>query len=82
MTDFAPHIQTGLTVFSSITAVILAYLKIRDAQIAKEAKEDAVCQQDMQELQMKVAVLEERLDNEINMLDKLDSKLDQIRDKL
>lgn len=82
MTDIATHIQTGLTVFSTIAAIVLAYLKIRDAQIAKESKDEQVCKQDMQELQTKVAVLEERLDNEINMLDKLDSKLDQIRDKL
>lgn len=82
MSDVTSYIQTGLTIFTTISALILGYLKIRDAQVTKEAKDEQVCKLDMQQLQTKVAVLEERLDNEINILDKLGKKLDEIRDKL
>lgn len=82
MTDTINYIHMGVTVITSLMAVILAYLKLRDDKIKKEAIDSEVCKQDFQELQTKVAVLEERINNEITMLSKLDDKLDQIRNKL
>ena len=82
MTDVAQYVHIGATAFASIMAAVLAYLKFRDSKVAKEAANDAVCQADLQELQTKVAVLEERISNEINLLSKLDDKLDKLRDQL
>jgi len=82
MTDFTTYIHMGVTIITSIMAVALAYLKLRDDKVKKQATDDEVCKQDFQSLQTKVAVLEERINNEITMLSKLDDKLDQIRDRL
>lgn len=82
MSDITTYIHMGVTVVTSLMAVVLAYLKLRDDKVAKDTKDDEVCKQDFQQLQTKVAVLEERINNEITMLSKLDDKLDQIRDKI
>jgi low affinity Fe/Cu permease len=82
MSDMTTYIHMSVTVITSLMAVVLAYLKLRDDKVKKEAVNDEVCKQDFQALQTKVSVLEERINNEIKMLDKLDDKLDQIRDKI
>ncbi len=82
MTDMSTYIQAGATALSLITSMVLAILKFKEKKLSIEAEEQSVCRQDFQELQTKVAVLEERINNEISMLDKLETKLDQIRDQL
>jgi len=82
MSDITTYIHMAVTTITSIVAVALAYLKFKDDKSSKETATADVCKQDFQALQTKVAVLEERINNEINMLDKLDDKLDQIRDEL
>ncbi len=82
MTDMTNYIHMGITLLTSIVVAIGAYLKMRESKISKDAKDEQVCHQEFQELQTKVAVLEERINNEIIMLSKLDDKLDQIRDRL
>jgi len=67
---------TGLT--TVVVGLGVAFLKLKE----KKVDADSICKQDFQELQTKVAVLEERINNEITMLSKLDDKLDQIRDRL
>lgn len=78
MSDTNTYIQYGITGLSLITSMVLAYMKVKE----KKLENDSVCEKDFQALQTKVSVLEERLSNEIHLLDKLSDKLDDIRDKL
>ncbi len=80
MSDMSTYVNVATTVISSIMAAIVVYYQFRKKKL--EVDDETVCHKDFQTLQTKVAVLEERLDNEINMLDKLSDKLDDIRDKL
>lgn len=79
MTDTTTYIHMGVTALTAITvAAFGAYSKFK----SKKLDVDNVCHQDFQELKTKVAVLEERINNEVHLLEKLDDKLDEIRRQL
>ena len=82
MSDMSQYIHYGMTIVTSLVAIVLAYLKFKEAKIEKDVKDQEVCKADFAALSTKVAVLEERINNEITMLSKLDDKLDKIRDQL
>lgn len=78
MSDTTTYVHMAVTAITAIASVVLAYLKLRDDKASKERAPQEVCKQDIQDLQTKVAVLEERISNEISLLSKLEDKLDQI----
>ncbi len=73
------YIITGIT---SLSTAVLAYMKLRDDKIKSDSQSNAVCKQDLQNLQIKIAVLEERLENEIDVQEKIERKLDNILEQL
>lgn len=67
-------IHISITVITTLSTVILGWISFH-----KESdKEDKACEIERNDLKMKVFILEERINNQIDILDKLDSKIDEV----
>ena len=89
-----------ITIFTSVVAVVLAYLKFKDDKLEKTEKKDSKLEDKLLQhianeeqdfgkigdrlelLNVRLSVLEDRSVHEHQILDKLDNKIDEIRDKL
>ena len=80
--DTITLIHEGLSVVTGIGMMVLAYLKFREGKSRKEIEDVKDHTVEMNEMKLKLAVLEERLSSEIHLLDKLDDKLSQLEREL
>lgn len=82
MADTVTLIHEGLSVVTGIGMMILAYLKFQEGKSQKEIQSVKDDTEEINEIKLKLAVLEERLSSEIHLLDKLDDKLSQLEREL
>lgn len=80
--DTITLIHEGLSVVTGVGMMILAYLKFREKKSERDDQEAKDNTAEINELKLKLAVLEERLSSEIHLLDKLDDKLSQLEREL
>lgn len=77
MSDTFQYIHMAYT---GVVSVAVAYLGYRATQ--KKDTGHGQCGEKMRALELKVVVLEERINNESYLLDKIDRKLDDVRNSL
>ena len=82
MTDTISIIHMCFTGATVVGGLVLAYLKIKSKESMHNSDEKYACQKDMQDIKTKVAVIENRLDNERELLEKIESTVEHIREKL
>lgn len=70
---------TTIVAFCSLVVAAVALMANLFRSSKKESKEDA---KETQDVQVRLAILEERGNNELVLLKKLEDKLDEIEDKL
>ncbi len=74
MIDTIQVVHISITTITTLSTIVLGWITF----FKDKGKEERLCEIERQALHTKVSVLEERLDNEIHLLEKLDDKLDRV----
>ena len=82
MVDTLTVIHEGLSIATGLGTMALAYLHFRVKKQSAEQKDNIAGLEEIQNIKLKLAVLEERLSSEIHLLDRLDDKLSDLEREL
>jgi hypothetical protein len=73
-----PQIHFIITTILAFWAGLSAWLQFKQSRKVASDQEHAACQEDSNKLDVRLAVLEERMHNQMELLNKLDSKIDEV----
>ena len=76
MSDLTTYLHMFVTVITTLSTVVLGYLAYRDKKIVKELDSSQDLWQKIADLEINQAVLTERLNNQIEVSNKMDEKID------